>query len=205
MIEIYFFMHGSAKSVIQQYHNVIGHPELPPFWSMGWQQASWKYETQSMVEDVVAQYEANSIPLDVMWLDIPYMDGYSDFTVNKTAFPNIKGLSTSLHNNEQKLVVILDAGLSADHLDSPYYKAAQQYKVLIESSINKGGVYDGALVMKVWANNTVFIDWFHKDAQTVWDQGLNDLYAQVPFDGLWLDMNEATGFCNGECPTAPLT
>jgi len=21
-----------------------------------------------------------------------------------------------------------------------------------------------------------------------------------PFDGIWLDMNEATGFCNGECP-----
>lgn len=56
--------------------------------------------------------------------------------------------------------------------------------------------------MKVWPNQTVFIDWFHKDAQTVWDQGLNDLYAQVPFDGLWLDMSEATGFCNGECPTA---
>jgi alpha-glucosidase (family GH31 glycosyl hydrolase) len=25
------------------------------------------------------------------------------------------------------------------------------------------------------------------------------------FDGLWLDMNEATGFCNGECPTGTTT
>jgi hypothetical protein len=21
------------------------------------------------------------------------------------------------------------------------------------------------------------------------------------YDGIWLDMNEATGFCNGECPS----
>jgi alpha-glucosidase len=52
-----------------------------------------------MVEDVVAKYKENNIPLDVMWLDIPYMDGYADFTVNKTAFPDIKGLTTTLHNN----------------------------------------------------------------------------------------------------------
>lgn len=78
-----------------------------------------------MVEDVVAKYKSNNIPLDVMWLDIPYMDGYADFTVNKTAFADIKGLATNLHNNNQRLVVILDAGLSADNLNSPYYKAAQ--------------------------------------------------------------------------------
>lgn len=26
------------------------------------------------------------------------------------------------------------------------------------------------------------------------------MFALVPFDGLWLGMNEATGSCNGECP-----
>jgi alpha-glucosidase (family GH31 glycosyl hydrolase) len=29
---------------------------------------------------------------------------------------------------------------------------------------------------------------------------LRDLHDLIPYDGIWLDMNEATGFCNGECP-----
>ena len=59
---------------------------------------------------------------------------------------------------------------------------------------------NGALINVVWPQQTVFIDWFHDDASTVWYQGLSDLFTLLPYDGLWLDMNEATGFCNGECP-----
>jgi len=31
--------------------------------------------------------------------------------------------------------------------------------------------------------------------------GINFLFDEVEYDGLWIDMNEATGFCNGECPS----
>lgn len=42
-LEVYFFIHGTAKEIIQSYHNLIGHANLPPFWALGWQQASWRY------------------------------------------------------------------------------------------------------------------------------------------------------------------
>lgn len=35
-LEVYFFMHGSAKDIIKAYHGKIGKPYLPPFWSLGW-------------------------------------------------------------------------------------------------------------------------------------------------------------------------
>ena len=57
--------------------------------------------------------------------------------------------------------------------------------------------------MKVWPNHTVFFDWFHPNVTNVWNKGLADLYKLVPYDGLWLDMTEATGFCSGECPNYP--
>ena len=53
-----------------------------------------------MVEDVVAQYKSHDLPLDVMWLDIPYMKDYADFSVDTKAFPNIKGLADNLHSND---------------------------------------------------------------------------------------------------------
>jgi alpha-glucosidase (family GH31 glycosyl hydrolase) len=52
----------------------------------------------------------------------------------------------------------------------------------------------------VWANHTVFLDFFAEGSKEVWGKGLQTLDTLLDFDGLWLDMNEATGFCNGECP-----
>ena len=60
---------------------------------------------------------------------------------------------------------------------------------------------DGRLTQHVWPNKTVFLDFFANGTKDVWGQGLRDLYDLIPYDGLWLDMNEATGFCNGECPS----
>jgi len=56
-------------------------------------------------------------------------------------------------------------------------------------------------VTHVWPNKTVFLDFFGDNAAQIWEEGLTDLYQKVPYDGLWLDMNEATAFCNGECPS----
>ena len=36
-------------------------------------------------------------------------------------------------------------------------------------------------------------------AALIWMHGINALFDEVEFDGLWLDMNEATGLCDGEC------
>ena len=34
-IEVNFFLKGTAKEIIAQYHNYIGKPALPPFWALG--------------------------------------------------------------------------------------------------------------------------------------------------------------------------
>ena len=54
-----------------------------------------------MVENVLAQYKANNFPLDTIFLDIPYMNNYVDFTVNTNAFKNLSGLAQTLHANKQ--------------------------------------------------------------------------------------------------------
>jgi len=73
--------------------------------------------------DALKQYADKNLPLDTLYLDIPYMDGYKDFSINTTAFPKITDLTTQLHNANQKLVLIIDGGISAeDPANNEYYQ-----------------------------------------------------------------------------------
>jgi alpha-glucosidase (family GH31 glycosyl hydrolase) len=42
---------------------------------------------------------------------------------------------------------------------------------------------------------------FNKHAETYWQTYIGKLQDKIPFDGLWLDMNEASNFCDGACYT----
>lgn len=75
-------------------------PKLPPFWALGWMQTSYAWSNQKMVTDAVGEYRTQGFPLDAIFLDIPYMDNYVDFTVNKTAFPDLPGLADDLHKHD---------------------------------------------------------------------------------------------------------
>jgi len=51
----------------------------------------------------------------------------------------------------------------------------------------------------VWPNDAAYPDWFNPKTYAWWKAELNELYKTVGFDGLWLDMNEASNFCWGYC------
>lgn len=76
-----------------------------------------------MVEYMVDMYEKEDFPLDVAYFDIPYMDNYADFSIDTKTFPDVKGFTDRLHKNNQKLIVIIDAAMSAeDPENNKYYK-----------------------------------------------------------------------------------
>jgi alpha-glucosidase len=53
-------------------------------------------------------------------------------------------------------------------------------------------------VGQVWPGYTVFPDWFAPNTQSWWTEALRNWTAMgVTFDGIWLDMNEASSFCEG--------
>ena len=148
---------------------------------------------------MIAGYKNAGIPLEGVWLDIPYMSNDEDFKVNTTAFPDLKALSTALKGNNQTLSVSVQASLSAN-TSSDYYISALENQALVQSMIYPDNEFQGALVSQVNEKNRVFLDFFNDKSSEIWTQGLMDLYEQVPFDGLSLDMNEPTTVCNGECP-----
>jgi len=148
-----------------------------------------------MVKDNVDAYLNHSIPLEGVWLDIPYMDTYHDFRVDTTAFGGLKAFARDIRNKHgMKLIPIVDAGLSADGPEIPYVEDAMKRKTLLLDG-------DTPFYARVWPLQAAFLDWFNADqAKWVWGGGLSDLQAEFEYDGLWLDMNEATIFCNGGPP-----
>jgi alpha-glucosidase len=83
------------------------------------------------MEDMIDGYDNSKLPLDAVWLDIPFMDNYQNFIVNETAFPSIPAFADKLHDNYRRLIPIIDGGLSADNKQNKYYVMATDKKALI--------------------------------------------------------------------------
>jgi alpha-glucosidase len=152
-----------------------------------------------MIQDVVDNYKLADMNLEVIYLDIPYMNNFADFSVDTANFPSLKNFTIDLHSHDQKIVPIIDAAISVEDLSSPYYIAGNKKDLFIKSALYaNSSKYSGNLVSEVWPKQAVFMDWLNNECQDVWGQGLKDLYEIFPYDGLWLDMNEPSAFRNGE-------
>ncbi|NXS39438.1 SUIS protein, partial [Balaeniceps rex] len=77
---------------------------------------------------------------------------------------------------------------------SPYgsYVRGESKKVWINES-------DGvtALLGEVWPGETVFPDFTNPDCTSWWVEECKLFYNVVPYDGIWIDMNEVSNFIKG--------
>lgn len=73
-----------------------------------------------------------------------------------------------------------------------------QDDIFIKSGMYKSTKYNNNLISEVWPKVAVFVDWFNQKCVNMWWTGLRDLYEQLPYDGIWIDMNEPWGFQTAE-------
>ncbi|KAK3818343.1 MAG: glycosyl hydrolases family 31-domain-containing protein [Benniella sp.] len=211
-IELYIFTGPSPQQVIQQYTELIGRPCMIPYFAQGFHICRWGYDTLDKVKDVVSNFEENSLPLEAMWIDIDYMKDYKCFTFDEERFP-VKLLAeyaNQLHAQNQHLVMILDPGIKVQYQPGLYepYDEGVAKNLFVKRRITKleeeenGMLHQGDLVDfvgKVWPGKTTFPDWFHPEAQAYWQKYITRWLQQVSLDGIWLDMNEAASFHDGDC------
>ncbi|HEY6802447.1 MAG TPA: glycoside hydrolase family 31 protein [Pyrinomonadaceae bacterium] len=189
-LNYYFFYGPSIKKVLSRYADLTGHMNLPPLWALGNQQSRWSYYPDTMVEDVVREYRTRDLPLDVVHLDIDYMNGYRVFTFNNQRFPNPKALTDKLAQQGVKVVTIVDPGVKYQP-DGP-----DRYYVFDQGVENKYFQYrrNGKLfVPRVWPGESAFVDYTLPDARRWWGD-LHRAYTDNGIAGIWNDMNEPSDF-----------
>eukprot|EP00026_Physarum_polycephalum_P002843 Phypoly_transcript_02852.p1 GENE.Phypoly_transcript_02852~~Phypoly_transcript_02852.p1 ORF type:complete len:845 (+),score=106.60 Phypoly_transcript_02852:55-2589(+) len=198
IFDIFVFLGPDPASVVQQYQSVIGLPHLPPYWSLGWHQCRYGYKSLAITEQVVANYSLYNIPLDTMWNDIDYMDGFKDFTTDPTNYPTaeFRAFTDKLHANGQHYILITDPGIA---IDSNY----PGYTDLISSgAFVKSSGSSQPITGRVWPGAVIFPDFLNPASDDYWYTQISNFHSSGPeFDGLWIDMNELSNFCNGQCAT----
>jgi len=103
----------TPAAVNEQYTELIGRPYLPAYWTLGFHQCRWGYDTLDDVRAVVAGYRDADIPLETMWIDIDYMEDYKDWTFDPERYPqgDVKAFIDELHANGQHNVLIVDPAI----------------------------------------------------------------------------------------------
>ncbi|HYO90713.1 MAG TPA: TIM-barrel domain-containing protein, partial [Pyrinomonadaceae bacterium] len=204
----YFFYGPSMKKILGRYTELTGRMPMPPAWALGHQQSRWSYYPQAMAEEVVREYRRRDLPLDVLHLDIDYMQAYRVFTFNTERFPDPKVFTDKLRQQGVKVVTIVDPGVkyqppSADAprqtttsarpelepQEKSYYVFNQGMEKNYFMRRKNGNLY----IPKVWPGDSVFVDYTLPDARRWWGD-LHRAYTDNGIAGIWTDMNEPSDF-----------
>lgn len=189
-ISVYEIEGESLYDIVKQFRKLIGSSYLPPKFAFGFGQSRWGYKTKDDFYQVLKGYRSNNIPLDMIYMDIDYMDNYKDFTINQNEFPDFKDFVQDMNDNNIKLIPIIDAGV----------KIEDGYDVY-EEGVNNNYFCkkeDGSdFVAAVWPGYTHFPDFLSKDVRN-WFGRKYMLLTDMGIEGFWNDMNEPAIFYTPE-------
>lgn len=188
-IQYYFIPGENIKEVVKNYTDLTGRMEMPPLWSLGYQQCRFSYFSQEEVRELVKTFEEKDIPLDVVYLDIDYMDGFRVMTFKTPNFDDAAGLIGDLKEKGIRTITIIDPGVKVDE-EYDVFKRGKEGNHFTKKL--DGEMFIGA----VWPGDSAFPDFSNKDCREWWKSELKKFISEHGMDGIWNDMNEPCVFNN---------
>ena len=188
-IQYYFIPGESIKEVVKNYTALTGRMEMPPLWSLGYQQCRFSYFSQEELRELVKTFEEKDIPLDVVYLDIDYMDGFRVMTFKTPNFDDAAGLIGDLKEKGIRTITIIDPGVKVDE-EYDVFKRGKEGNHFTKKL--DGEMFIGA----VWPGDSAIPDFSNKDCREWWKSELKKFISEHGMDGIWNDMNEPCVFNN---------
>ena len=188
--DLYLLSGGNENAVCKEFRTLIGRSYIPPKWAFGLAQSRWGYKTEEDVREVARQYKEHDLPLDMICMDIDYMQDYADFTVNKERFPDLAKLSADLKAQGIRLVPINDAGVRNDPNDPTCTEGLEKGYFCKKA--------DGTpFVAAVWPGKAYFADFLRPEVRE-WFGHKYKALTDCGIEGFWNDMNEPSLFYSPE-------
>ncbi|WP_117168130.1 glycoside hydrolase family 31 protein [Paraliobacillus sediminis] len=185
-LDYYVFIGPTPKEVLEQYTTITGKMPIPPKWALGYHQSRYSYKTEQEVRDLVRSFKEKEIPLDAIYLDIHYMDGYRVFSFDGERFPNPQKLIQELKDSGIHVVPIVDPGVKEDPEYSVYQEGVRgnHFCKYLDGTIFHGDV---------WPGNSAFPDFTSSNVRQWWKDS-HKFYTNLGIEGIWNDMNEPAVF-----------
>lgn len=188
--DLYLLSGGNENAICKEFRALIGRSYIPPKWAFGLAQSRWGYKTEEDVREVARQYKEHDLPLDMICMDIEYMQDYADFTVNKERFPDLAKLSADLKAQGIRLVPIIDAGVRIDPNDPTCTEGLEKGYFCTKA--------DGTpFVAAVWPGKAYFADFLRPEVRE-WFGHKYKALTDCGIEGFWNDMNEPSLFYSPE-------
>lgn len=188
--DLYLLSGKNENAVCKEFRTLIGRSYIPPKWAFGLAQSRWGYKTEEDVREVARQYKEHDLPLDMICMDIEYMQDYADFTVNKERFPDLTKLSADLKAQGIRLVPIIDAGMRIDPNDPTCTEGLEKGYFCKKA--------DGTpFVAAVWPGKAYFADFLRPEVRE-WFGHKYKALTDCGIEGFWNDMNEPSLFYSPE-------
>lgn len=185
-LDFYLLEGDSILGIVTAFRKLVGRSYIPPKWAFGFGQSRWGYQSAEDIRAVVRGYREQQIPLDSVYMDIDYMEGFKDFTIDGSRFPDFPKFVEEMEKEHIHLVPIIDAGV----------KIEEGYEVY-EEGLEKGYFCKDAegkeFVGAVWPGKVHFPDVLDKEARD-WFGSKYKFLLDQGIEGFWNDMNEPAIF-----------
>ncbi len=184
--DLYLIEETSLTGICRALRRLTGASYVPPKWAFGFGMSRWDHKDADEIREVADRYRALDMPIDMMYLDIPYMDDYMDFTVSEERYPQFREFNAELAKKNIHLVPIVDAGIKKKE-GYPVYEEGREKGYFCTKE-------DGSeFVVGVWPGASVFPDALNPEAAH-WFGLQYKAYLDTGVEGFWNDMNEPSIF-----------
>ena len=175
----------NLKEVTQNYVELTGKQPMPPRWALGNFASRFGYHSQQEVEETVAKYREEDIPLDAIVLDLYWFGKDIKGTMGnlrfyRDSFPEPEKMIKGLQENNVETVLITEPFVLST---SNRWQEAVDEQILAVDSLGKPYQYE------FYFGNTGLID-IYSDKGNSWFKNIYSELSDMGVNGFWGDLGE---------------